>query len=191
MLPTPDFSNWKLAPTNWKSFLREMDTQLVTPVELHCLGGFVLTICSGVVREPGDIDSLLIHPREEAQHLLLLAGRGSALSKKYKLYLQDVGGIADYPEDYEDRLVDLWPGRLTNLRLRALEVHDIVLAKLTRGNRKDRFDVSSLAQAGWLDPAVLKERYRTELRPNIMTGPLERHDLTLKLWMEEYFPKAK
>jgi hypothetical protein len=191
MPPTPDFSNWELLPPNWAAFLDELDKLLAEPVELHCLGGFVVTIFYGVVRDTGDIDSLLIHPREEVQNLLFLAGRGSDLSKKYKLYLQDVGGIADYPENYEDRLENLWPGRFTHLWLRALEIHDLVLTKLTRNSPKDRFDVGALAKAGWLNPEVLKERYQSEVRLNIMTGRLEWHDQTLQLWLEEYFSSGR
>jgi hypothetical protein len=37
-----------------------------------------------------------------------------------------------------------------------------------------------------LDPALLRERYATELRP-IIIGDLARHDQTLALWLEAYF----
>ena len=37
-----------------------------------------------------------------------------------------------------------------------------------------------------LDPNVLRARYKTELRPNL--GNPNRDDLTLKLWLEAFFP---
>ena len=36
------------------------------------------------------------------------------------------------------------------------------------------------------DPALLRERYETDLRP-IIIGDLARHDQTLALWLEAYF----
>jgi hypothetical protein len=31
-------------PEPWRAFLGDLDRELVTPVELHCLGGFVVTM---------------------------------------------------------------------------------------------------------------------------------------------------
>jgi hypothetical protein len=88
------------------------------------------------------------------------------------------------PEDYESRLDRMWPkSKLQRLRLFALEVHDLALTKLERNREKDRQDVEDLARAGRLDPETLRERYEKELRPNLLSH-VERHDLTLKLWLE-------
>jgi G:T-mismatch repair DNA endonuclease (very short patch repair protein) len=57
---------------------------------------------------------------------------------------------------------DAW----NHLRLYALEVHDVALSKLERNLERDRDDVQRLAQAGYLKPEILKERYYKELRPN-------------------------
>ena len=43
-------------PKPWRSFLREPDALLKSPVELHCLGGFVITQQYGIGRETSDID---------------------------------------------------------------------------------------------------------------------------------------
>jgi len=48
-------------------------------------------------------------------------------------------------------------------------------------------DVAHLARAIPLDPHILRERYQQELRP-IISGDLARHDHTLALWLELYFP---
>lgn len=181
----PEFSNPDILPERWRGFLRELDVGLVAPTEVHCLGGFVVTLLYGVARDTGDLDALAVLPREQRGPLLELAGLGSSLSRKYKVFLEQVG-VADYPEEYESRLVSLWPGFLSRLNLRALEIHDVALAKLSRNNNKDQFDIRQLAQQGHLNPDVLRERYYRELR-SYLIGPVERHDLTLKLWVEEYF----
>ena len=45
-------------PEPWRSFLRDLDTQLAGPTELHCLGGFVVAQCYGLMRPTADIDIL-------------------------------------------------------------------------------------------------------------------------------------
>ena len=47
--------------------------------------------------------------------------------------------------------------------------------------------MQQLARAGHLRPEILKERYYTELRPNLLAHEA-RHDLTLQLWLESYWP---
>jgi hypothetical protein len=60
---------------------------------------------------------------------------------------------------------------------------DLVLAKLTRNSPKDIHDVRFLAEKGALDPVALEKTYQTNLRPYLAN--VERHDLTLELWIEE------
>jgi len=63
-----------------------------------------------------------------------IAGRGSALAQKYGLHFQHVT-VAEVPDDYEERLTELFAGQFSRLRLLALEVHDLVLAKLARNGQ--------------------------------------------------------
>jgi hypothetical protein len=58
-----------------------------------------------------------------------LAGKDSPLHSQHKVYV-DVVTIADVPDDYETRLIDMDVSGLRHLRLRAFERHDLVLAKL-------------------------------------------------------------
>ncbi len=74
------------------------------------------------------------------------------------------------------------------LKLYALEAHDVAPSKLERNLERDRDDVQRLAQAGFLTPEILKERYYGELRPNLLAHEA-RHDLTLQLWLESYWPR--
>jgi hypothetical protein len=79
-------------------------------------------------------------------------------------------------------LIDLFPGELRHLVLKALEPHDIALAKLSRNADHDRDDVKQLARNPGLDVEVLTQRYQDELRFQL-TNPTN-GDLTLELWVE-------
>lgn len=171
-------------PAPWDRFLSDVDGLLSAPVELHCLGGFVLAVLFGLPRPTGDIDYIAVVPSNTVTELDRIAGQGSPLNKKYRLYFQYVT-VADVPEDYGDRLTELFPGQFARLRLLALDVHDLVLAKLVRNSPIDLEDAKFLAKAGRLDEAVLKRRYEQELRPNLANE--RRHDLTLRLWLEACF----
>lgn len=170
-------------PPPWDQFLSELDKLLSRRGELHCLGGFVLMALYGLPRPTGDIDYIAALPREEVETVQAIAGPESKLARKYRVHVQYVT-IADVPDDYEQRLVEIFPQRFKNLRLLALDAHDLVLSKLTRNKPVDDEDVEFLVRKGVLDPAVLRERYERELRPKISNE--QRHDTTLKLWLD-YF----
>jgi hypothetical protein len=155
------------------------------PVALHCLGGFVVTVRYGLARPTADLDYLQVIPSAQRARLQELAGPDSALARAYGLHLQHVT-VASLPDRYEERLAPLWPRRFTRLALFTLDAHDLALSKLARNSPIDREDVARLARAVPLDPALLRERYTTELRP-IIIGDVARHDLTLALWLEAYF----
>ena len=123
----------------WFSFLTDLDAALEEPVDFHCIGGFVVSQHYGFARETSDLDILTVVPRDIALQVVELAGRGSALHKKHRVYMDRVS-IVNYPDDYETRLVrafPVWP----NVRLWALEAHDLALTKLERSNDRDIRDV--------------------------------------------------
>ena len=164
----------------WQGLLEALDRELAEPTELHCFGGFVVAEHYGLARATADVDVLESRGMDLAT-IARLAGKGSALHAQHKVYV-DVVTIADVPDDYEARLIDMNVAGLTRLRLRAFERHDLVLAKLARNIDRDREDVVALARGPGLDINVLKERYRQELRPKL--GRPDREDLTLALWVE-------
>ena len=168
-------------PEPWKSFFRDVDALLPEEVHLHCCGGFVVTQLYGVARTTSDIDFLGVVPNVRSQ-LVQIAGKGTALHRKHKLYL-DAVTVATPPEDYEQRLIPMFSGTWTHLHLHALEAHDLALSKLERNYDRDRDDVQQLARADYLSPEILKERYYREQRPNLL-GHESRHDLTLELWLQ-------
>jgi hypothetical protein len=173
-----------ILPFRWAAFLKDVDQRLISPIELHCLGGFVLAAAYGLPRPTGDVDYIAAIPRDTAADLEEIAGRDSALAKKYGLHFQHVT-VAEVPDDYEQRLTELFTGQFSRLRLLALEAHDLVLAKLVRNSPVDMEDARFLAQSGKLNAKILKQRYEKELRPNLANEA--RHDLTLRLWLEACF----
>lgn len=132
--------------------------------------------------EPWDsIDVIELAPGEAAQIIVALALRGEPLARKHLLYTDWVG-VAVVPGNYEERLIEMFPGAYRHLRLMALHPCDLALSKLERNGQKDRDDVRFLARTVPLDLEILERRYLTELRWQL--GVPEREDLTLRLWVE-------
>src|SRR5215472_2217864 len=171
----------KSLPEPWFSFLGDLDAAIETDVRLDCMGGFVVTFVYGFSRPTADLDVLEIAPREAGEPMLQLGMQGGPLHKKYKIYL-DLVGLAHVPENYENRLTEIFPKAFSHLRLCALDPYDLALSKLERNIQRDRDDVKYLARTVPLDLEVLKDRYQEELRGQL--GNPEREDLTLKLWIE-------
>jgi hypothetical protein len=168
----------------WLSFLREVDRALERSVVAHCLGGFVLAALWELPRPTGDVDFIEVEPPDAANDLLDIAGDGSKLASRYKLHFHRVT-VAEFPEDYASRLTDITPKGFGRLRLMALEIHDLVLAKLGRNSPRDRSDVEFLVRKGALDRRVLKERFEAELRPYVLDEARGR--MILDLWLDEFF----
>jgi Nucleotidyltransferase of unknown function (DUF6036) len=168
-------------PRPWPAFLADVDQSLSEPVELHCVGGFVLTAVYGIPRSTADIDYIAVVPQQAIEDLERIAGRDSALAKKHKVWVQLVG-VADYPENYDSRLTTL-PLGLKKLTLRTFGPYDLILSKLTRNSDKDMEDVRALAQKLNLKFDVLMKRFQTE-----MTVPNRaRHEQTLNVVWKDYF----
>lgn len=173
-------------PEPWPDFLQEVDAGLSRGVNLHCLGGFVLTALYGIPRYTGDLDYVEAKPREAANDVEKIGGRGSPLSKKYKLFLQNVG-IADLPDEYESRLekIEL---KLKKLKLWALDPYDLLLSKLSRNSPKDQDDAKYLISKMKLRFETFENRWKQEVAPWISNR--DRHDLTIELW-QQYFRKSE
>lgn len=176
-------------PSPWREFLGELDELLDESIGLHCIGGFAFVMGYGLRRATNDLDYRSLVPYSRINDLQRMAGPGSPLARKYKVHLQYTG-VESMPENYEERLTELFPGHFKNLRLFIPDPYDLVLSKLSRNIERDRQDVQFLAMTKHLDPAVLRERYEKELRP-ILIGPPSAHDTTLQFWLEAYFAKLR
>jgi Nucleotidyltransferase of unknown function (DUF6036) len=166
-------------------FLGELDTLLDELIKLHRIGGFAVVAGYGLSRATNDLDYRTLIPYNRINDLQRIAGPGSALAQKHKVYMQHPG-VDAIPESYDERLTELSPGRFENIRLFIPDAYDLVLSKLSRNIERDRQDVEYLARTEHLDPAILRERYGKELR-SILIGDLRQHDQTLEFWIEGYF----
>ncbi len=166
-------------PSPWREFLAELDAILTESLALHCIGGFVVTVVYGLPRHTGDLDYYTAIPASfDVQQI---AGPESALSRKHEVCLHRVT-VTNMPDDYETRLFEMFPARFKNLHLYAPDPYDYILSKLERNSTKDRDDADYLFKKERLDTQRLRERYEKELRPYLSNE--DRHDLTLKLWIE-------
>jgi len=163
----------------WMSFLSEIDKFVKGDTVFHCLGGFVITQVYGGSRTTSDVDVLTLV--QTVPGLYDFAGVGSPLHRRYKVCLDPVG-IATLPENYEDRLNEIFPGNFERIRLLALDPYDLALAKLERNIERDRDDVKHLARTVPFDIEVLKKRYAEEFRVYVKNDA--REDLTLQLWID-------
>jgi hypothetical protein len=172
----------RAVPDPWRSFLEDIDRATNAALALHCIGGFAVSLFYGLSRPTGDIDVVDVTPAEAGPWLAATAGQGSKLHRRHKVYLQIVT-VAVLPYHYEERSFEAFEGHFKRIRLRVLDPYDLVLTKLTRDSDVDLEDAKHLARAADLDLEVLETRYRDELRPYV-TGPTQKHDLTLRLWID-------
>jgi hypothetical protein len=170
------------APEPWRSFLADIDQASASVIEMHCIGGFAVTLHYNLSRPTGDIDVWHVIPHDATGWLASIGGRGSDLHKKHDVYLQ-IAAVATLPEHYADRLSQVFVGEFEKLRIMIVDPYDLALSKLERNSEIDIEDVKHLARVTRFDPGILAERYRTELRP-FLSGPASRHDLTLQLWLD-------
>ncbi len=170
----------ELPPEPWDSFLKELDESVQEETQLHCIGGFVISLLYGFSRPTADIDVLSVTPRDSLEKLRS-GTRGGPLHRKHNVYL-DLVTIVNIPEDYDARLTPMFAGGYRYLRLLALDPYDLALSKLERNIQRDRDDVLHLFRSMPLDVEILRKRYQIELRWQL--GNPKREDLTLKLWLE-------
>jgi len=71
-------------PSKWTAFLKEVDRNLQDPVELHCLGGFVLSALYDLPRPTGDVDYIAAMPANAVTDLQNIAGQGFTAQPKVR-----------------------------------------------------------------------------------------------------------
>ena len=182
VMPLPDLAS------PWKEFLEELDSLLDEPFSLHCIGGFAVVMGYGLPRATNDLDYRTVIPYNRINDLQRMAGPGSGLARKHKVYLQRPG-VDILPENYEERIRELFPGHFKNLHLFIPDAYDLVLSKISRNAPRDREDVEYLAKTERLESAILLERFEKELKVQLIGSPAY-HQRTLEFWIEAYFPKA-
>ena len=158
-------------PEPWRSFLKDLDTQLAGATELHCFGGFVVAQCYGLIRPTADID-ILESRGTDLRTIARLAGRNSPLHKRHGVYI-DVVTVADVPDNYDERLATAFDAAFEKLRFCIFERHDLVLAKIVRNNDRDRADLAAIA-GGPGPTGGERSRSRPSLRPDLVSSDAAR-----------------
>ena len=80
-------------PNPWRAFLSDIDALLGPqrgdgpPVELHCVGGFVVAMCYNLARATADLDVFEVVPSAALGPLVAAAGKGTPLAKKHGVYI--------------------------------------------------------------------------------------------------------
>ncbi len=94
--------------------------------------------------------------------LIALAGKGTSLHRKHQMYVEILASAFPFlPVEPH------WVARselsvdLRHFSVEALDVVDVVVAKLARLHGADRGDIKAMVELGLVDPAVLVERFQS------------------------------
>ena len=158
----------------WKEFLEELDSLLSEPIDLHCIGGFAIVAAYGLPRSTNDLDYFSLEPRNQAAELEKLAGQGSALARKHKVFVHRAA-VASVPENYQERMTELFSRIFLRTSGSRFSIRMIlILSKISRNADRDREDVKYLASTLRLRSEIFRNRYDAELRA-ILIGRAESH----------------
>jgi hypothetical protein len=95
------------------------------------------------------------------EKLLALAGKGSDLSKTFRLYLDVVtSGIPFLPLGAKYHKVAGLNRRLKNFEVEALDITGVVVSKLKRFSANDVSDIAAMVTSGWVKHKELIEQFR-------------------------------
>jgi hypothetical protein len=99
---------------------------------------------------------------EDKQRLRVLAGKGTALHERRRLYIDIVSnGLPFLPQGPIWHPVPEVNGELQHLELVALDVVDVVVSKLKRFNANDQSDIDAMIQRDLVPHEQLIERFRS------------------------------
>lgn len=93
--------------------------------------------------------------------LLGLAGKGTAVHRRHRMYLEFLGAAFPFLP-----LEPLWHGVVFGMahrhfRLEVLDVVDVVIAKLARFHKTDRDDIAAMAERELIEPGRFAERFQS------------------------------
>ena len=92
----------------WRGFLADIDRLMASqrsssPIELHCVGGFVMAMCYDLQRVTGDIDVFEVVPGNALTLLLDAAGKGRPLARKHSVYIDAGSRVATLRQNYASK----------------------------------------------------------------------------------------
>lgn len=153
-------------PEEWRAFLSEMGECLPVPVEVHCCGNFAAAARYGMPLRSQELEYIATLPPRGVD-LLRAAGNSPRVRSRSSNLRLRFSGAVDYIEDYDKRLRRLFSTRFKNLRLYAMEAHDLVLTQLTDPAARNMEMIDYLVEKKALKPSTLWRRYRLGLRPYV------------------------
>jgi hypothetical protein len=152
-------------------FFRELDAlwplPLGEPLVLRLLGSTALLLQTSYERGTKDGDVLLTEliTTDLASSLLAIAGRGSGMDRRHRMYLDFVSEALPFlPSEPRWRPVDRLGSELRHFRLEALDVIDVVIAKLARFHKTDRDDIAAMAERDLIDAPLFAQRFQSAVR---------------------------
>lgn len=143
------------------------------PVTLSMIGSSALLLQARYDRgtKDSDIFQTAELTSEVKQELLGLAGPGSALHRKWRLYIEIVGnGLPFLPQVPRWHSLPSLDASLRHLRIRVLDVVDVVVSKLARFEANDQADIDAMVTLGHVPHAALIERFRSAVYMFEMDG---------------------
>jgi hypothetical protein len=149
--------------TDFRAFLRAIDARwpdpTTAPVQLSIIGSSALMLQTDYVRGTNDSDVIETNdlPRQTLEQL---AGRGSPLHEKFRLYIDFVPrGLPFLPQRPLWRQLD-HDEQFQNLTVHILDVVDVVVSKFKRFNANDQSDIDRMIARGCVTHEALLERFR-------------------------------
>lgn len=143
---------------------REWARETSTRLRLSVIGSGALMLQADYRRGTKDSDVLetLDLSRDIQNRLVRIAGPGTTLHQRWKLYLDIVAnGIPFLPADARWHPVAPLNATLTSIELRVLDVVDVVVSKLKRFNANDQADIDAMIQRGLVSHDALLARFRS------------------------------
>lgn len=132
------------------------------PINLHIIGSGALLLQMDYNRGTKDADIMEVKklPSTVEQQLKTLAGKGSRLAKKHRLYIELVSpGLPFLPPKPIFHPVESLMHRINNFRISTLDPIDVVVSKLKTFRPTDVDDIRAVVDADLLDPEKLVDRF--------------------------------
>ena len=151
-----------------RDFFREIDQKwshrTSSKVRLHVIGSGALMLQTNYQRgtKDSDIFDTIGLAAEIKQRLLQLAGANTELAKRRRMYIDIVAnGIPFLPHPPTWHAIDALNRELAHLEIFALDVIDVVVAKLKPFRANDKADIDEMITRGFVPREHLLARFRS------------------------------
>ena len=164
---------------NIEAFFLELDDKWPTKgggrIRLSLIGSSALFLQTDYDRGTKDSDVLETEQlkRGAGVELTTLAGQGSALHRRHRLYIDIVAsGLPFLPHPPIFHFLSI-SKKLKHFDVHALDVVDIAVSKLIRFNANDASDIRAMVEIGAIKHRILIERFRSAVDSFSMDARVE------------------